>query len=132
MTRSARASGICAIRSRGGRVRSSSNLRYCVALQSAIWSFPENILARELLVFDPVRDGRIHAQPALLVFLVILEIAFEPFHMAVAFERQDVGRDAVEEPAIVADDDGATGEVLQRILERPQRIDVEIIGGLVQ
>jgi hypothetical protein len=30
------ASGICASRSRDGRVRSSSNLRYCSALQSAI------------------------------------------------------------------------------------------------
>src|SRR5580704_6622326 len=31
-----RCSGTCATRSRGGRVRSSSNLRYCVALQSSI------------------------------------------------------------------------------------------------
>ena len=34
-----RCSGTCASRSRGGRVRSSSNLRYCRALQSSISAF---------------------------------------------------------------------------------------------
>jgi hypothetical protein len=40
--------------------------------------------------------------------------------------------DAVEEPAVVADDDGAAGEVEQRLLERPQRVDVEVVGRLVE
>src|SRR5262249_34372353 len=39
---------------------------------------------------------------------------------------------AIEEPAIVADDDRAAGELEQRFLERSQRVDVEIIGGLVE
>src|SRR5262245_45705146 len=37
-TRRGRASGTCASRSRGGRVRSSSNLRYWRALQSSVMS----------------------------------------------------------------------------------------------
>src|SRR5262245_7179298 len=52
--------------------------------------------------------------------------------MAVAFERQDVRRDAIEEPAIVADDHGASRKLEQRLLERAQRVDVEIVGGLVE
>ena len=76
-------------------------------------------------------DG-VLAEAALLVFLVIREIALEPFHMAVALERQDVGGDAVEEEAIVADDHGAAGEILQRCFERGQRLDVEIVGRLVE
>jgi len=53
---------------------------------------------------------RVCAESALLVFLVLLEVAGEPFHVAVALEREDVRRDAVEEPAIVADDDDAARE----------------------
>src|SRR5688572_672698 len=70
---------------------------------------------RKLLIFDPVRDGGIDPEAALLVLLVVLEIALEPFHVAVALEGQNVGRNAVEEPAIMADDDRAAGEILQRL-----------------
>src|SRR6201996_3904045 len=128
--------GICASRSRDGRVRSSSNLRYCCALQSAMQIprqfFGGSRLPRQLLVLDPVRDDGVLAEPAHLVFFVVLEIALEPFDMAVAFEGQDVGSDAVEEPAIMADDDGAAGKILQRLFQRAQRIDVEIVGRFVE
>jgi hypothetical protein len=43
-----------------------------------------------------------------------------------------VRRDAVEEPAVVGDDHGAAGKVQQRLLERPERIDVEVVRGLVE
>ena len=43
-----------------------------------------------------------------LIFLIIGEVALEPFDMAVAFEGQHVGGDAVEEEAVVADDDGVS------------------------
>ncbi len=71
-------------------------------------------------------------QPAHLVGLVVLEVALEPFDVAVALEGEDVGGDAVEEPAVVADDHGAAGEILQRLLERAQRLDVEVVGRLVE
>jgi hypothetical protein len=45
---------------------------------------------------------------------------------------EDVGGDAVEEPAIVADDDGAAGEGEQRVLEVAQGVDVEVVGRLVE
>src|SRR6202166_4517333 len=52
--------------------------------------------------------------------------------MAVAFESQHVGGDAVEKEAVVADDDGAAGEIEQRLFERAQRVDVEVVGRLVE
>src|SRR6478672_11751705 len=36
------------------------------------------------------------------------------------------------EPAVVADDDGATRERLESRLERPESVHVEVVGGLVE
>src|SRR5436190_3179340 len=52
--------------------------------------------------------------------------------MAVALESEDMGGEAVEEEAVVADDHGAAGEILQRLLERAQGLDVEVVGRLVE
>ena len=38
----------------------------------------------------------------------------------------------VEEEAVVADDHRAAGERFERLLERAQRLDVEIVGRLVE
>jgi hypothetical protein len=43
-----------------------------------------------------------------------------------------VGRDAVEEPPVVGDHHRAAGELEQGVLERAQRLDVEVVGGLVE
>src|SRR5439155_13557292 len=51
---------------------------------------------------------------------------------AVPLEGQDVRGDAVEEPAVVADDHHTAAEVQQRVLQRPQRVHVEVVGRLVQ
>ena len=64
--------------------------------------------------------------------LVVAHVALEEADLAVALEREDVGRDPVEEPAVVADDDDAARERFQARLERPERVDVEIVGGLVE
>ena len=71
-------------------------------------------------------------EPAVPVGLVVLVVALEPDHLAVALEGEHVRGDAVEEPAVVADDDHAAGEVEQRVLERAQRVDVEVVGRLVE
>src|SRR3954463_6383577 len=52
--------------------------------------------------------------------------------MTVALEGEDMGGEAVEEEAVVADDHGAAGEILQRLLERAQGLDVEIVGRFVE
>jgi len=89
-------------------------------------------LPRKLLVLQPMRNNGIRPQPPHLVGLVVLEVALEPFDVAFVFERQDMRGDAVEEPAVVADDDGAAGKILQRLFQRAQRVDVEIVGRLVE
>ena len=72
------------------------------------------------------------AKAPLAVGFVVLIVPLEPHHLAVALERQHVRRDPIQEPAIVADDHGTAGEVQQRLFERAQRIDVEIVGRLVE
>src|SRR5438477_5274613 len=42
--------------------------------------------------------------------LPILIVALEPHDLAVAFEREHVRGDSIEEPAVVADDDGTRSE----------------------
>ena len=88
--------------------------------------------ARQLSILDPVRLVGLGAEPAVAIRLVVLVVALEPHHLAVAFERQHVRRDAVEEPAVVADHHRAAGERQQRLFERAQRVDVEVVGRLVE
>ena len=76
-------------------------------------------------------DGLI-AKAALLVFLVVGEVAFEPFDVAVAFEGEDMRREAVEEEAVMRDDDGAAGKILKCGFERAERFGIEIVGRLVE
>ena len=61
------------------------------------------------LVFDLLLDWRVRPQPPPLVFLVHLDVAFEPFHLAVAFEGQDLGGPAVEEAAVMGDGHSPAG-----------------------
>src|SRR5579863_5559043 len=92
----------------------------------------KSLLPAELLVLQPVWDDAVEAEAALLVLFVVGEIALEPLDVAVALEGQHVGGDAVEEEAVVADDDGAAGEVEQSLLQRAQRVDIEVVGRLVE
>src|ERR1700682_4033259 len=71
----------------------------------------------EGLVAETVRLLGRGAESLLAIGFVVLVVALEPFRVAVPFERQHVGGDPVEEPAVVADDDGATREAEQRVLE---------------
>ena len=64
----------------------------------------------------PARPHCVLAQSSDLVGLVVLEVALEPLDVGVALEGQDMRAEAVEEEAVVGDDDGAAGEVLQRVL----------------
>ncbi len=43
-----------------------------------------------------------------------------------------MGGDAVEEPAVVADDHGAAGKVLQGLFKRPHGVHVQVVGRFVQ
>src|SRR5436190_6654887 len=89
-------------------------------------------LSREFPVLDSVRLIGRRTEPAMAVGFVVLIVPFEPHHLAVAFKRDHMRRNAVEEPPIVADHDGAAGEIHQRFFKRPQGVDVEIVGRLVE
>ena len=88
--------------------------------------------ARQPLVAEPMRTIRLGTQATPPIGLVVGVVALEPDDLAVAFEGEQVGRDPVEEPAVVADHDRAAGELQERVLERAQGVDVEIVGGLVE
>ncbi len=90
------------------------------------------LIPRQGPVFDPVGLIRIHAQTPFFILFVFAEIPLEPEGAALPFEGQDMGGHPVQEPAVMADDHGAAGEVLQGGLQRPQGVDVQVVGGLVQ
>src|SRR5882672_7257224 len=89
-------------------------------------------LALERLVADALGLGGLRAQALHLVGLVLLVVAREEADLRLALEGEDVGGDAVQEPTVVAGHEHAAGEFEQRLLEGAQRLDVEIIGGLVE
>src|SRR4051794_29096582 len=92
--------------------------------------------AGELAVRGTVRTRRLRTQPLDLVLLVRLEVALEPVPvgrvLVGALVGEDVRRDAVEEPPVVGDDHRAAGELEQRVLEAAERLDVEVVGRLVE
>jgi hypothetical protein len=78
-----------------------------------------------------MRLVRVRALPPLVVLLVVLAIALEPLDVAVALEGQDVGGDAVEEPAVVGDDisHNAGGQLRTRHgFPLPQNLRVVVAG----
>src|SRR3954467_15206007 len=72
-------------------------------------------LPRQPLVLEPVRLIGGDAQTLLPLLLVGLKVPFAPVDVAFALEGQDVRSDAVEEPAVVADDHDATGVIENRL-----------------
>src|SRR5262249_34672323 len=64
----------------------------------------------EWLVFDAVRLKGLRAACLAHPFGVLGPVPFEPRHLRVALEREDVRRHAVEEPAVVGDHHRAAGE----------------------
>src|SRR3954470_10700539 len=89
-------------------------------------SYVNRSVTREFPVRDPVRAGRLGAEPVDLVLLVRLEVALEPEPAARilvgALPRQHVGRHPVQEHPVVADHHRAAGELQQRVLQRRQRL----------
>src|SRR5262249_29866230 len=50
----------------------------------------------------------------------------------VAFKSEDVRRNPIQKPTVMTDDHSAACEILQRLLQRAERIHVEIVRRLVQ
>ena len=71
------------------------------------------VLSFQLPILNPLRHIRGFSVAFLVVGYVVGQVAQEQARLAVAFEGQDVGADAVEEPAVVADDHCAASKILQ-------------------
>src|SRR5580704_3649466 len=68
----------------------------------------------QLPIGDAVRSCRVGTEPLDLVLFIRLKVALEPEPAGPTFPGEDVGRDAVEEPPVVARDHGAAWELQQR------------------
>src|ERR1700754_1643947 len=96
-------------------------------MRAALTSAP-----RQLPVLDAVRLRGVFAEPRALVLFVFGEVALEPVDAAVALEGEYVCGDAVEEPSVVADDDGAAREVFKCLFQSAHRVHVEVVRRLVE
>ena len=96
----------------------------------------EASVARQLAMGDAMRIRGSLTQALDLVLLVGLEVTLEPVPLVGMLlgplPREDVGGDAIQEPTVVRDNDGATGESQEGILQGAQRLDVQVVGRLVQ
>ena len=72
------------------------------------------------------------AEAAMAILVVVRPIAFEEYCTRVSLERENVGRNTIEKPAIMADDHGAAREAEERLLEGTHRIHIKIICRLVE
>ena len=71
--------------------------------------------------------GGLVAEPLVLVFLVLVVVARVQDPLLIAFGGEDVGADAVDEPAVVGDHQHGACEFVHRVLERAQVLDVEVV-----
>ena len=81
-------------------------------------------LATDGLVANPPGLGAFFAQAAFLVGFVFLVVPREEYYLRVALEGEDMRGDAVEEPAVVADHQHATGEFQQGVFQGAQGFHV--------
>ena len=79
-----------------------------------------------------MRARAFFAQALDLVGFVFLVVAIKEHPLAIALGGEDVGTDAVEEPAVVADDHDAAGKFEQRVFQRAQGFHVQVVRGFVQ
>src|SRR5262245_59592725 len=92
----------------------------------------EGTLSCQLSIFDPMRLIGGGAQAPLAVGFIVLIVALEPHDLTIALKGEHVGRNPIQKPAIVADDNRAAGEIEQRFLEGTKRIDVEVVRRFVE
>ena len=93
------------------------------------------LVAGELAV-DAMRTSSLLAKSLNTIGLVSLKVALKPepltWVLVVALPRKDVRSNAVLEPTVVAGYHRTSWEALKRILKAFQRLNIEVIGRLVQ
>ena len=63
--------------------------------------FSQRELPHQSLILDPMRLVRLRSHPSPAVVFILLVVPFEPNSLALSFEGQDMGRDPIQEPAVV-------------------------------
>src|SRR3989338_625038 len=89
-------------------------------------------LAANRLIPNPLRLRAFLAETLPLICLIFLVVAVEERPLGIAFRREDMRGDAVEEPAVVGDHHNAAGEFEQGVFEGAQGFHVEVVGGFVE
>ena len=84
----------------------------------------------ELPIADALRLGVAFLLP--LVLLIIGVAAFVKDDFGVALEGEDVRTDAIDEPAVVRDDDGSSGEGFEAFFQGSERVHINIVRWLVE
>ena len=87
---------------------------------------------RQAAVFNPMRLIGVVTQTTFPVGLVLAVITVKILDVRIALERQNVRRDAIEKPAVMAYYDSTTRKVFERFFERTHGIYVEVVCGLVE
>ena len=67
------------------------------------------------------------AEPLMPIFFIVPIVALKPHHLTFAFEREDMGSNAIEKPSVMGDYNDTAGKAGNRILESTQRVDVEVV-----
>ena len=75
---------------------------------------------------------RIGAKPPVAIRLIFAVIAVEKLDLAFAFKGENMGCDTIQEPSIVADDDGASAKVQQAFFQRAEGFHIKVVRRLVQ
>src|SRR5689334_6378353 len=112
-----------------GAQRGADLTRYCpinpaAPVMIARGAMRALLLAGQFAIANSMWLVGLFAESFFAVRLIVAVVPFEPDDLAIALKRQDVGGDAVEEPAVVAADDRAAGEVFETLLERARRVHV--------
>ena len=80
----------------------------------------------------PVRTVGLITETAFPVLSIVRIGAGKPLDMRVTLEGEHVGRHTIEKPAIVRNHQHRAGEGEDGVFERPEGVDIEIVGGLVE
>ena len=115
-----------------GRINPALRRSTVVAISVGANSFARDGSPHQRLVAQPVRPRAVLTEALALVEFVVLVAAFDEHPAAFVFRGEHVGGDPIEEPAVVRDDQRAAGEFRKRVLERTQRLHIEIVGWLVE
>jgi hypothetical protein len=87
-------------------------------------------LLHQFLVFEPLWSDVPHT--AFLVLLVLRVGSFKEIHLGITFKGKDMCGNPVQEPAVVRNHYGTSGEILQALFKGAYSIYIHIIGRLVK